>query len=414
MKKILSSKPICGKPVQNFFSGRDKYLRIQKHLINDITPPISEFESLFILVGSGRGLILINGVEFPLEVGSFIWLQSYHTYTIRAFPDDPLELDVCVYDYPLSSFLALKEPSPEIVSNITDAPPLIQLANSCYREVRGLFNEFELENDDFGPGSSLIKVSILGQLSEIFIRQSMRLITADYIKTKPLGWKAILYMSVNFSDDISAESVAKHFSTTTSFLNRELRNITGYNFNQILSRIRVNIASMALLYRDVPLSNIVEHSGFSTEVDFYRSFKRQTGFTPIEYRNSCLSDGEDLPYRGMIMQSTLMDILNHAYSSYSLPVNITTTAKSLFVSDSIVRELVQKKFDMTFKDIIYLNRLRHAEAQLLISDFPIVDIAINVGFNSARSLTRIFQKTHGMTPGEYRLQNKGGHYEFKK
>lgn len=407
LQEVFKSKPICGRPVHSYFTGTDKYLCLQKHFICDITPPISENESLFILVTSGRGLILINGVEFTFESGTFAWLQSYHTFSIRAFADHPLDISVCVYDYPLSSFLTLEEPGSHTLDSIIDAPPILYPENDQLSKIQYLFDEFEKENTCYDPGSSLIKVSILGQISDIFIKNSLKHQQIEFENVKPLGWKAILYMSAHFAKDITAESVAEHFGSNVVALNRELRNISGYNFVQTLNRIRVNISSMALLYEGMPLSYVATHSGFPSEVEFYRIFKKQRGITPLEYRSQILNSGEGT-YRGMIMESTLMKILNHCYSSFSSPINISNTAKSLYISESLIRDLVYKKFGTSFKDITYHNRIRHAEALLLITDLPILDIAINVGFNSSRSLSRTFHKIHGMTPGEYRTLHNGG------
>jgi len=407
MKKEIKSKPICGRPVHSYFTGKDKYLRLQKHCIYDITPPISENESLFILVTSGKGLILINGVEFPFESGTFAWLQSYHTFSIRAFDDHPLEISVCVYDYPLSSFLVFEEPGPDTVDSIIDAPPILYLEDDRLSKIQYLFDEFEKENTSYDPGSSLIKVSILGQLSILFIRNSMKRQQDEVENVKPLGWKAILYTSAHFANEITAESVAAYFGSNVAALNRELRNISGYNFAQTLGHIRVNISSTALLYEGMPLSYVATHSGFPSEADFYRTFKKHMGTTPLEYRNQILNSGEGV-YRGMIMESTMMKVLNLSYSSFSSPININNTAKSLYVSESVIRDLVYEKFGSSFKDITYLNRIRHTEALLLITDLTILDIAITVGFNSSRSLSRTFHKIHGMTPGEYRALHNGG------
>ena len=121
--------------------------------------------------------------------------------------------------------------------------------------------------------------------------------------------------------------MAERFSTNASTLNRELRNISGYNFAHTLNRVRVNIASGALLYEDMSLSYVAEHSGFSSEVAFYRIFKKYTGTTPLEYRKQMLESGEKV-YRGMIMSQMLMDVLNHSYASFSSPIDIKDTSKS--------------------------------------------------------------------------------------
>lgn len=39
MPNTIKSRPICGSPVHSVFTGKDKYLRLQKHTISDITRP---------------------------------------------------------------------------------------------------------------------------------------------------------------------------------------------------------------------------------------------------------------------------------------------------------------------------------------------------------------------------------------
>lgn len=403
MNQRKLSKSICGRPVHTFFTGHDKYLRLQKHCVSDITPPISENESLFIFVTDGEGTILINGIEFPLQYGSFLWLQSYHTFTMKAAPGHPLQLNVCVYDYPLSSFLTFHEPAPDDVDAIIVALPVIHLEGTKLEKIKDLFDEFEEEDLCFDPGSSLIKVSILGEFSSFFIHYSRKHPPCQDMNTWPLGWKAILYLSEHFSEDITIHSVASLFGADSNTLNRELRNITGYNFTQNLNRIRVNIASIALLYDDMSLLYVASHSGFPSEVAFYRIFKQYMHTTPLEYRRQLINNGEGV-YRDMIMSTTLMKVLNCAYSSFSDPIDIKETSQKLYISENVIRELLYEKFGASYKDLTVLTRIRHAEALLLTTDLPIVDIAVNVGFNCSRSFTRAFKKVYGMAPGEYRLK----------
>ena len=407
MKEAIKSKSICGRPVHSFFSGRDKYLRLQKHCISDITPPISENESIFVFVTGGSGAITINGVSFPLKRGSFIWLQSYHTFTIRAGSVQPLLLSVCVYDYPLSSFLTFHEPEPGTVDAIIDAPPVISLDGARLDKIEALFHEFEEEDSCFDPGSALIKVAVLGQFANFFIHHSIKQHRPETNCERPLGWKAVLYISAHFAEDLTSQSVAAHFGSAAAVLNRELRLISGYSFSQFLNRVRVNIASVALLYDGMSLSYVAAHSGFTSEVAFYRIFKKYMGTTPIEYRNQLLNDGSGV-YRGMIMSTTLMEVLNHTYSSFSEPVDIKEASKRLYISESVIRDLVYDTFRSHYKDLAVLTRIRHAEALLLTTDLPIVDIAVNVGFNCSRSFTRTFKKIYEMAPSEYRETHRGG------
>lgn len=409
--KSALSKAICGRPVHTFFTGKNKYLRIQKHCIYDVTPPICENESLFMLVTEGEGTITINGVEFPFNYGSFIWLQSYHTFTIQADQEHPLSISVCVFDYPLASFLTFHEPAPNEVHALIDACPVIHLDKVQFGKINDLFEEFQLEDACFDPGSALIKVAILGQLTAYFIKHYTKQSVTSDGKAYPLGWRATLYISAHFAEKLTVEGVSLLFDINPSALNRELRRISGYNFSQNLNRTRVNIASIALLYEGMSLSYVASHSGFSSEVSFYRIFKQYAGCPPLEYRASILNDGEGV-YRSMIMETTLMDILNYSYSSFSSPDDIKEASKNLYISERVIRDLVYEKLGLSYKDLTVLTRIRHAEALLLTTDLPLVDIAVNVGFNCSRSFSRTFYKIYGVKPSEYRkLHQKGNENE---
>ncbi|MDQ9813254.1 hypothetical protein RFZ01_02195, partial [Acinetobacter pittii] len=46
-----------------------------------------------------------------------------------------LELKICVYDYPLSSFLTFKEPTPTAIDAIMDATPVVYLEGKFLERV---------------------------------------------------------------------------------------------------------------------------------------------------------------------------------------------------------------------------------------------------------------------------------------
>ena len=49
-------------------------------------------------------------------------------------------------------------------------------------------------------------------------------------------------------------------------------------------------------------------------------------------------------------------------------------------------------------------RVRYAEALLTTTDLPTVDIAMETGFGSDRTMGRVFYALNKMSPGEFRKQ----------
>ena len=54
-KKIY---PLCEPPRNGIFCGPDKYLKLQEYTVSTEMCPIMEFDSYFILVKKGRGILL--------------------------------------------------------------------------------------------------------------------------------------------------------------------------------------------------------------------------------------------------------------------------------------------------------------------------------------------------------------------
>ncbi len=402
---MTESIQITGIPAHTCFAGTDKYLRYQIITISEQSPAISEDDSLLILVQKGQGTIVINGVRFYLHPGTFLWIHSYHTFSIEAFPEQTLELHVLMYDYQLASFLTFyKAKDSEFVSAVIHALPLIQLTDKTFPQIQELYEEFRTQDTCFDPGSALIKVSILGQLSEFFAAHCIHT-TQKAAQIKQLGWNVILYMCEYFYKGFNAAEVAEQFGTTVPKLNRELRSISAMDFRQILNKIRVNISASALLYEEIPLSHVAVHSGFPSEVAFYRNFKKYTGMTPLEYRKHTLNREEGV-YRNMIMNSSMMEILAYAFHSFSSPMELSAASRDLFLSEGMIRRQVQDQFGISYNEIASRIRLRYAEALLLTTKLPILDIAVNAGFNCSQSFSRSFKKKYGMLPGEYRLANQ--------
>jgi len=62
------------------------------------------------------------------------------------------------------------------------------------------------------------------------------------------------------------------------------KKITGINFTDYLSRVRIEKAKNLLLNRNLRISEIAYEVGFQSLTHFNRVFKKITGQSPTEYR----------------------------------------------------------------------------------------------------------------------------------
>lgn len=395
------AKPLHSRPVSGRFCAAQQYLSLQHITVKDPIPPSVEDNSLFFYVERGTGTLSVNGLVFDLRPGCFGWLQSYHVFSIEAQWGDPLEICVAVYDYPLSNYMTFHNTEFHSLRRFVTALPVYQLERQERDLVEALLQEFAGCDKDYDPGSNLIKCGILGQLSNLFFSLCSRYWDGHPPRPRqwPLGWAAVLFIAFFCSEDLDAKDVAEVFGVSAATLNRELRISTGSNFTQTLSRARVNLASSAILFSELSFHFISSYCGFRSEVAFYRTFKEYRGMTPQEYRERSVH-APGVPRK--MVSETVERILYYMHSNYREQISLKSMAQDLYISENIIRTLLRDNLNTNFKTILTDCRIRYAEALLVVTDLPILDISLASGFNSERTFSRLFHQRNGMPPSNYR------------
>ncbi|MGZ7443587.1 AraC family transcriptional regulator [Paenibacillus sp. TH7-28] len=95
----------------------------------------------------------------------------------------------------------------------------------------------------------------------------------------------VAYVNQQFADyTLSLEHVALRYSISTSYLSRCFKEKTGYNFSQYIWQCRMKEVIRLLVNTDAPLKEIIEQVGYLDAPNFIRKFKKETGYTPGQYR----------------------------------------------------------------------------------------------------------------------------------
>ncbi|MCD8150752.1 MAG: helix-turn-helix domain-containing protein [Clostridiales bacterium] len=99
------------------------------------------------------------------------------------------------------------------------------------------------------------------------------------------------------------------------------------------------------------------------------------------------------------------EIMEYLNTHYMDPLSLQTVSQAIHLSPPYISRLFKETFHVGFLE--YLNHLRIQKSlrALESSSEYILDIAVSVGFNSAKSYRRVFQQIMGITPTEYRNQH---------
>jgi AraC-like DNA-binding protein len=96
--------------------------------------------------------------------------------------------------------------------------------------------------------------------------------------------KVFNYIEKNYSDPISLEDVAQIVFMSPSSFSRFFKKTTSKTFVSYLNQYRINNAIKLLLQTDKDVQSIGYECGFNNIPNFFRQFKKQTNFSPNEYR----------------------------------------------------------------------------------------------------------------------------------
>lgn len=109
----------------------------------------------------------------------------------------------------------------------------------------------------------------------------------------PLVLEALYYMRNHFSRDIGLEAVAEHIGVSGGYLSRLFNSEIGESLPAFLTGVRMSRAADLLERGDLRVGEIGKEVGVTNPQYFGALFKKQTGFTPQEYRRTHQGEGTE-------------------------------------------------------------------------------------------------------------------------
>ena len=110
-----------------------------------------------------------------------------------------------------------------------------------------------------------------------------------------------------------------------------------------------------------------------------------------------------------VLSNEKKDILhakNYIENHYKENLTLEVLAREIHMNPYYFSNFFKKQSGENFKDYVNKVRLQHALSLLVSTDMKIYEIATEVGFHDARSLTELFQRAYGETPASYRKRVK--------
>lgn len=97
-------------------------------------------------------------------------------------------------------------------------------------------------------------------------------------------YRAERFMTENFTDKIELKEIAESVHLSPNYFHKLFTNITGVTPHDFLMKKRINYAKELIMTSDHDMMDVAMMSGFGSQAYFNYCFKKETGYSPIKYR----------------------------------------------------------------------------------------------------------------------------------
>jgi len=246
----------------------------------------------FSWIAEGSGKMIAGDYLGQFEKGELFMLGLGLPHILRCDPQDYIPKQK-KYTKAYSIYF-----TGEYISSITDDPDLLAaLGTLLQRSERGFRVHGETKKTATAITKKIIETDGFERLG-LFL-QLLHLLshTPDYTLLASPGYKlqpsqndmnrfkeVYDYLFKNFQHQITLAEVAGICSMTTNAFCRFFKLKTQKTFVRFLTEIRIGHACKLLQDQNQNIKNLCYECGFNNPVFFFRSFKKITGKTPMEYR----------------------------------------------------------------------------------------------------------------------------------
>ena len=239
--------------------------RSRPHLDWYMPSHLHEFSEL-LYCKRGRACAIVNGKRYTLEEKQLIWIPPNFIHEYQCKGSDV----VCaVFSNDFIPLFFIAQGKQRIVVKPIDIPEMAYVLDSFY----------ELTSESHLTISGYLNLICAKVVSCSEFEEAKRM-------DEPILQKVIMYISENYTEDITLGKIAKKFGYNEKYLSNTLHNFTKTNFNQFVAFYRIERAKMIISTQaEKRMASIAYECGFSSINTFNRTFKKITGVTPMEYKN---------------------------------------------------------------------------------------------------------------------------------
>jgi AraC-like DNA-binding protein len=249
--------------------------RVDRQIINTIAHDIQ-------FVYQGSGMLIINGVEFPVEQGDVITVLPGEQFTVISRSEMPFSRYYLYFDFYREAEHRLETP---LLEDGNPWPRIVHMRRDT--DVRTKFSEVVLQMLSSGPQSQMVAdgelLSLLGTVLSAHETAEDTSEDPTLLKSQRNVQKAERFIRENFALSISITDIAQAADLSTSYFRGMFKRVTGKTPLEYLTEYRIEQGKRLMVETDFTISEIAQIVGYNSVHYFSYLFKHWEGITPSEF-----------------------------------------------------------------------------------------------------------------------------------
>ena len=252
--------------------------------------PSKTYDCRLLYVVEGKATFEIDGESHSVRHGSMVIFQPGTEYTI--YPEQSVELIVLDFDFtqdycnvatsmipcPSNTFVS-EQAHPWVTFNdaeLFDQPVFFDNVTFVEPTLREIVSEFQEKRLYYiGKISTLLK-SVFFELARYSKLDS---------KSNLLVAQIMQYIDANISGQINNGDLGAHFNYNPNYLNRLMLRHTGKTLHKYVLQQRIALSLKLIQTTNMTIAEIAMHLGFNSPSHFSYCFKKEMGFSPMQFRS---------------------------------------------------------------------------------------------------------------------------------
>lgn len=237
------------------------------------------FHELYFLI-NGNPKYLVGDAIFPVDEYDFVFIPKGTLHKT-----DNLSYNSCERILLFIEDSLIDQENRFIIEKLHETP-IIKISSNKISEILNILKCIEKESEKEDCYSNTIINYYTVVLLSLICRYniSYKNFQNDKEDSNHLIHEIASYISKNFDQDLSLDTLSDYFHINKNYLCRKFKGVYGINMGDYIKTVRITNAEKLLNESTLSVTEISDKCGFNDPNYFSNIFKKVKGITPFQYR----------------------------------------------------------------------------------------------------------------------------------